>query len=262
MNQNKEENVIFYPDEVELLKDGKIKHHPLEYLYRFFDDKSRTPANLNELAFAGDNLYRSIILNDIHLYNLKFLGEAEEIRDREAWADPLRAKVLRRLSCENCSWYLGFVGHYTIQLFEQDGRSVPLELVEYFSKKDAAQITDVSTREPFGYGKGLITKLFFEIPNHEIDWVVRNIWTNALQAYSIEGYNFTSGCIDLLRDWGDRPKDEMLFREVVDKSQALFYTHPEEHRHFAFITNKYNPVEFQQILNLEDLRKQANMLLK
>jgi len=258
MNQTVEKTVEVYEDVLQVNEGGEVIHSPLEDLYYW--RKGQEPINLNYLTFAGDGLYRSTLLTDVKTFSLEFEGESEEERDREAWADPLRADVLKSLTGKNQSWYIGFVGDYTEQIINQDQRKVPEALTSYFAQKDPTEVAIVDSRPPYGYGSGIQKRFFFEVPTHEIDWFVRNIWSEAYPSYPIEGYNFISGKIDMLKLWNEKLRDELLFREVIDQTFAVFYTHPQEHRHFSFLTNKLSFSEFTRLIDLEELRRKAQDL--
>jgi len=243
---------------VRLNEGDEVIHSPLEDLYYWI--KGKEPINLNNLTFAGDGLYRSTLLTDVKTFSLEFDGESEDEMDREAWADPLRADVLKGLTGKDRSWYISFVGDYTEQIIKQDQRKVPEALTSYFAQKDPAEVAIVDSRPPYGYGGGIEKRFFFEVPTHEIDWFVRNIWPAAYQGYPIEGYNFASGKIARLKSWNEKSRDELLFREVIDQTFTIFYTHPEEHLYFAFLTNKLSFSEFTHLIDLEGLKRKAQDL--
>jgi len=258
MNQTIEKTVEVYEDVLQVNEGGEVIHSPLEDLYYWI--KGKEPINLNYLTFAGDGLYRSTRLTDVKTFSLEFEGESEEERDREAWADPLRADVLKSLTGKNRSWYISFVGRYTEQIIHQDQRKVPEALTSYFAQKDPTEVAIVDSSPSFRYKRKIEKRFFFEVPNHEIDWFVRNIWPDAYQGYPIEGYNFASGKIEMLKLWTAKSRDELLFREVIDQTFTVFYTHPEEHRHFSFLTNKLSFSEFTRLMDLEGLRRKAQDL--
>lgn len=75
---------------------GHAVHHPLNGPY--YSGTERVGTSYGHLTFAGHDLDKSDILDDVRVFHLEFYGEPPHLRDREAWADPLRAKALRRLS--------------------------------------------------------------------------------------------------------------------------------------------------------------------
>ena len=283
MNNTDEENVMLVEGENEFDEQGMLKDHPLRSLYYFYKD-DRDPTNVNELTFAGDNLYRSQILNDVRLFDLIFHGEPPEEVYREEWADPLRTEVLKRLSGNGRSWYISFVNDVTRKFVEYKGKPMYRKLSDYFSKedlkypafweehksqefidyylqKDPGQIAVLDSGVPHGYGKGFEKRLFFEVPNEEIEQVAGIVWPGAKEVYTIQGYNFPSGRVDLLNQWGTKKWDEYLFREILDETQVFFHTWPQEHCYFRFFTNKFTFDEFQHAIQLDDLQGKAKEIL-
>jgi hypothetical protein len=250
--------IILSENKVIFDENGKIIHHPLKKLYYRIEGKEAT--NRGYLTFVGNNLDKSKILNDIRVFNLEFFGESSDEMDREAWADPWRMEILKRLTDDQRSWYIGFFGHTTIRLDHIDEREVPSHLLNYFSHFDPSHTTTIQSLQPLGYGNKYENKHFFEIPNWEIECVGRYFWEASYQAYPIEGYNFKSGKIENLIKWDKQPKNDLLFREVVDEVFIMFYTYPEEHRHFNFITNKLSLEEFAELINYPKLQKTINEL--
>lgn len=255
MSQMYEKEIVVYEAISQNNAENEANDPRFSRLYYWV--KGKKPVNQNYLTFAGDNLYREGVSIVGKSFEVEFIGESDEELNREAWADPIRSEILYRLSAENRSWYISFVGDFTKYPLEYGIRKVPKELIDYFSRKDPSQMTIIESREPFGYGKGPMNRLFFEVDNHELDWVVRNVWPAAYQGYPIEGYNFASGRIDLLKKWEESAKDTLLFQEILAETNTLFYTYPEEHRHFGFLTNKYDLVEFGQTIQLEELNRKV-----
>ncbi len=284
MNNTDEEHVILEGGRDELDENGILKNHPLRFLYYFYDD-GREPTNVNELTFTGDNLYRSQILNDVQLFDLIFHGEPPEEVYKEEWANPLRAEVLKRLSGNGRSWYISFVNHFMDIFIENMGKPLSQKLndylteeglkfpdywedrkaqefIDYYLQKDPGQIAVLDSGVPFGYGKGLMKRLFIEVPNEEIEQVAGMVWPGAWETYTIQGYNFPSGRIDMLKQWERKVWDDYLFREILDETQVFFNTWPAEHRHFQFFTNKYTFDEFQHAIQLDDLKSKARRILE
>jgi hypothetical protein len=100
-------------------------------------------------------------------------------------------------------------------------------------------------------------RLFFEVPNLYVSAVILYFWSNAVPGYPIEGYNMEPGQIEAFRQWDGRPRDEQLFREVIDRTFVNFYTFPEENRYFVFVTNKLNIEELANLIGLEDIQERA-----
>ena len=263
-NSRKYEEIEYYYFGVKYNENGNILWHPLETLYHKYQDKNKNikSVNYNDVIFAGNELYLSQKLNDVSRFDVKFFGEPDSIFDREIWANPLRAEILKSLSGENKSWYLSFVGRFTDWYLDKEEREIQQEVLNYFSNMDKSRMVDVKAKKPFGLGGGDKKRLFFEVKNEEIFDFVRMIWNDAWESYSIQGYNFESGEIYRIREWGKRVKDEMLFREILDSTQVFFYTYPEENRHFSFFSNKYSENEFKEKIHLNELRKEADILLR
>jgi hypothetical protein len=214
-------------------ESGKYKNHPLIGLYYQFKNPDKEPVNENDLTFAGDDLYKSNSFENVCSYSLEFKGEDE--MDREAWADPVRAKALKNLSYPGYSWYISVVGEFKDPIIRPDGTwVVPTNVLDYFSKKDPSQCIEVNSKNIYGYGIKPLKKIFYEIPNDEIEWFALNVLPEAYQSYSIEGYHLPSNQIQILEEWNKHDKDEELFHDVLEKVHYLFYMFPEEHRHFAF----------------------------
>ncbi len=68
------------------------------------------------------------------------------------------------------------------------------------------------------------------------------------------------GQIGWLHQLDDRPRDDRLFREIVDSVFIAFYTFPSEHQHFAFVTNKLNLDDLSRLLDIKTLNKQASKM--
>jgi hypothetical protein len=66
-----------------------------------------------------------------------------------------------------------------------------------------------------------------------------------------------SRSIDLLQEWDTKPRDGRLFREVIDKVIVAFRSYPNEHRHIAFLTNKWGCEEIEKMIQLDELKEQA-----
>ncbi len=237
--------VNLWEDEIRRDETGKIVHHPLNSIY-CFNDGSDMPG-YGHLTFAGHDMDKSSILEDVKVFYLEFRGEPEEIYDREAWADPLRAEVLIRLSDVNRCWYMS--------MFDISIRDIGDMITEIIGKQ-MNQIV-VKSENAYGSGLGFRSREFVEVPNCYLSDVSRYFWSQASPGYPIEGYNMESGQIEVLRRWDLRPRDDKLFREVIDKTFVSFYTFPAEHRYFVFVTNKLNYADLANLIRLEGLQKRA-----
>jgi hypothetical protein len=81
-----------------------------------------------------------------------------------------------------------------------------------------------------------------------------------MPSYPIEGYNMEAGQIEVLRQWDIRPRDDQLFRDVINRTFVNFYTFPAEHRYFVFVTNKLNYVELASLIKLDELQERAKKM--
>jgi len=252
--------VEFGEDRIKRGKDGKVIHHPLNGPYRF--PTGEDMPSYGHLTFGGHDLPKSPILGGVRVFYLEFFGEPTPVLYREAWADPLRIEVLQRLSQHNKSWYLSCVGTY-LNTSSPDGY-MPIvgELQQEFFKGQEPSFAVVQSEIQFGYGKGFHPRFFFEVPNQLLPRVVQKYWATAIPGWPMEGYNMASGQIQLLSEWDKRPRDDRLFRDVMDEVQVAFYTYPAEHRHLVFVTNKLDLGEMRRLLDLESLRRHAEKICK
>lgn len=256
-------DINIYPDcQVELRKDevirdanGQITHHPLNGLYRSISGEDRS--GYGHLTFGGHNLANSQLLDDVNVFYLFFYGESSDVEGREAWADPLRVEVLQRLSSENRTWYLSFVGDIPDASSSTGYTPITQEIQQGLSQEEKLDFAVVQSELPHYVGKGFRPRLFFETPNRLLSHVVSRYWSRAYPGLPIEGYNLSPGQIGLLHKWDKRPRDAQLFRDVMNEISIAFYTFPAEHRHFAFVTSKLGLDDMKQLLDIESLRRQA-----
>lgn len=251
--------VVLWEDSIAADSEGRLVHHPLNGPYQFRG--GRDGPSYGYLTFGGEKLAESPLLSDIKVFRLEFLGEDEASLDREAWADPLRIKVLQRLSDDTRSWYLSCTG--TVLDGSKWEAHLPIiqDVQEEVFRGRRPNHAVVSSRKLWHYGEGFYSRLFIEVPNIYLTDMVSRCWPRAIPGWPIEGYNLERHSVHLLREWNERlNKDDQLFRAVVDKSFVLFYTYPAEHRHFAFITNKLDLEEFRRRLDFESLTIEARNL--
>ena len=261
-NLKKYEDVEYHFDEVKFNESGIITNHPLDYLYEYFPESNRNARNLHDLIFAGDGLDQSKILNDVKMFELRFYGEPDSIHYREEWADPLRADILKSLSSNERSWYLSFDGYSPYNLEYRDKVNVSPEVLDFFSRKEKNHVVFIDSHKRSKTDGKPIKRLFVEVTHEEIESAVKMIWPLAWNPETIQGYNFLANRIDLVKEWESSKKDEKLFRRLLDENEVFFFSYPEEHRHFIFISNKYSSSEFVKKIRLQDLRKKADELLK
>ena len=255
------EDIEYHYDEVKFDKNGKILNHPLDYLYEYSSDENRKARNLHDLVFSGDGLDQSKILNDVKMFELGIYGEPENIHYREEWADPIRADILKSLSSVERSWYLSFTGYSPYNLEYRDKVNVSQEVLDFFAKKEKNQAVFIKSNKHYLPGNKPKQRLFIEVPHEEIEYAVKMIWPLAWNPETIQGYNFPSNRISLLKDWESSEKDENLFRRLLDETEIFFFSYPAEHCHFIFISNKYSSSEFTEKIQLKNLREKAKEIL-
>ncbi|HEY9087025.1 MAG TPA: hypothetical protein VIO36_02570 [Anaerolineaceae bacterium] len=230
-------------------------HYPLNHDQRSL---SLSPGNLAEFS----------IFDDVKVFLFSIYGKSAENNDpREAWADPIRIEVLKKLSQRNHSWYISADLWFT----DPSNPSDSISFEEYLQKKDSPQeaLQSISIRSfpnRFGTmtsGKWIWTttprdREFFEIPYSQIHKIVPFIWAHAIPGSPIEGYHLPSGRLDLLGKWGMQPLDHRLFRQVIDTCPVLFYTFPAENVHFSFLTNKWTLRTLENMLDIPVLQTIAD----
>ncbi len=248
MERYLEYEVILWEDEIERDVTGKITHHPLNSRYSI--KHGEDTVSYGHLTFAGHDLDKSSILEDVKVFYLEFRGEPKEVYDREEWADTFRTEVLNRLTKENQCWYMSMIDIWSRAIGDTITRIVETRLNQI----------EVESEKPHGYSYGFIRRQFVEIPNRFLSEVSRYFWSEASPGFPIEGYNMETGQIEVLKKWDKRPRDEKLFREVIDRTLINFYTFPAEHRDFVFVTNKLNYAELANLIGLEELQERARKM--
>jgi len=237
--------VDFWEDEIVRDEAGNIVHHPLNS--RYFVHLGKDTVSYGYLTFAGHDLDKSPILDVIKVFYLEFKGVSDETYEKEEWADPLRAEVLNRLTGNNRCWYMSMIDG----AFEGIGDALKRILGTRLNE------IEVKSELPYGMGHGFHSREFFEIPNHYLSEVVNYFWLESVPGIPIEGYNMEMGQIELLRRWDARPRDDKLFRELVDRTFVNFYTFPAENRTFVFVTNKLNYAQLAELIGLAELKQRA-----
>ncbi len=234
-------------------REGQIIHHPLNGPYRSSSGQDRP--SYGHLTFGGHDLDKSALFDDVKVFYLEFYGEPDHLLDREAWADPLRVAILERLSPNSHSWYLSCLGNILNSPIEGD--SIAQKLRDESFRTAELNYAVVQSEMPYGFGRGIAPRFFFEAPNHLLANIVPRYWPQAIPTYSIEGYNMPADNISLLYDWNMHPRDEKLFLEVMQQIRIAFYTYPAEHRHFIFLTNKLTLEDMKRLVNIEALQEAA-----
>ncbi len=237
--------VDLWEDEIERDESGRVTHHPLNS--RYFVVLGEDTVSYGHLTFAGHDLDKSPVLGDIKVFYLEFKGEPEGSIDREEWADPLRTEVLNRLTDHHRCWYISIIDRWFKGVSDEITKIAGTQLNRI----------EVKSEKPFGYSYGFRSREFFEVPNHYLSDVVPYFWSEAVPGYPIEGYNMETGQMERLKQWDARPRNDQLFRDVIDSTFVNFYTFPAEHRYFVFVTNKLNYAELAGLIGLEELQIRA-----
>jgi len=249
------------PKEVELFKvnhggreffDGPGK--PLEDLYYW---GSGNPVNNHELAFAGVNLFDSPLLQEVEEITVAFDGESSNSRCREAWADPLRAEILKRLAGKSNCWYIGYRSLWPMQIYDEYSKILLDMHIVRLPMWELSRVAFVDSGYRIGMGKGIVRKPIFEVTNSEINDFVSEVWENANPAFSIEGYCLKLSRLDRIRNWNEEQRTPELFWKIINECFAMFYTDGHEPRELNFITDKMDVDEMAKLINLDELQQMA-----
>jgi hypothetical protein len=123
-----------------------------------------------------------------------------------------------------------------------------------------SKLPSAVVRSEYGFTfpkKGFYNRLFFEVTNPYIPYVINRYWPNADQLFPIEGYLLEPNHIELFTKWNERPRDDLLFKNVMNQVQCAFYTIGGQHRHFVFVTNKWTIKDLEDKVHLQALRMMA-----
>ena len=93
-----------------------------------------------------------------------------------------------------------------------------------------------------------------------ITQVVLRYWSNEWTFYQVQGYLLPPESVKLLQEWDTKPRDDNLFREVIDKVIVAFHSYPNEHRHLVLLTNKWSYDEITAMIQLDDIKNQARKI--
>lgn len=254
------EAYTIYLDEDEITRDevGNIVRHPFIGPYKMLGKGKDSSAHF---IFAASDLMHSTLLDDVKVFHLMFYGDPNH-SGREAWADPLRVKVLQRLSKAGRSWYFGFLENSNLDGPDKTGNySFRTELPPTSLKNQTLNNVILESNQRLGAEQSRTSpKLFIEAPNELISEVVEFYWNWVVPGARTEGYNMASGGIDKLRKWNKRPRTDQLFREIIDDVFITFYCFPTEDMHFVFYTNKLSFEEMRQLLDIDDLEESARKI--
>jgi hypothetical protein len=243
-------------DKIRVDSDDNLIHHPLNGPYCF--NNGRDMPSHGNLTFGGHNLAESTILEDVKVFVINFYGEPEHLADREAWADPLRAKILERWVSRDTVWYLSCIGNL-VDAHNSAAKILKILSDDVFGAQTISS-TVVQSEIPYGYGKGFLPRFFFEVPDHYLSQVVCQYWAAAIPIYPIEGYLMLPNKIHQFEMWDKKPRDDQLFREVLDQVECAFYTYPAEHRHLSFVTSKFDLDDVIEILRFSELQREVSQL--
>jgi hypothetical protein len=243
-NITKSYKVRFREDQIEYDRSGKVVHSPLDY----YGDNSTH----GMLAFEGHDLAKSDLFVDLRVFYLEFSGTP--YTDRQMWADPLRAQVISRLKYKDWNWYLSFVGSLPHRSILPDSILIENDFKVNIIQKERLNYTTIHSE---ARGGKISPRLIVEIPEHLITPVILRYWSNEWERYQIQGYLLPPGSITLLQEWDAKPRDDRLFREVIDQVRIAFHSYPTEHRHIVFLTNKLGYDEITEMIHLDDLKTQA-----
>jgi len=232
---------------------GRCVYHPLDVLYS--TGSSGMQLNSGMLAFAGDDLNKSSMFYDVRSIWVEFSGEAE--LDREAWADPLRGEMLRRLSVGlRKNWCIDAKGDVGLAGIGSGIQNLDQVVEDQFVRLHKLLSVHITMPLPNSINS-FDRRYAVEYPPVLVGEAVNLCWPNAYPGAPIEGYLLPSDGIELLVRWETMPRTPELFREVLDVSDVLFTTVPSEHRHFVFFTSKLEVNRFLDLIDIEQLRKEA-----
>lgn len=227
--------------------------HPLDILDRRSVNGDCVTAG--KLSFAQTGLSGSAIFDDVRAIWVEFSGEEEP--DREAWADDLRGELLQRISVAlGSNWWLNIKGDlpdpHDPELFE----SLDVYIKDRYTRPNNLKAAQISMPLP-GKRHEVESRLIVEYPARLVKQVVHDCWPKAYAGAPIEGYLLPPDGLEKIKKWNTKPRSAELFREVLDSTELLFTTAPEEHRHFVFFTAKHNLASFKKLAQLEELKQRA-----
>jgi len=231
-------------------QNNAINYHPLNILYYMHNSQQLLGGNL---SFAGFNLNKTHLFDDVHAIWVEFSGEVP--MDRESWADAFRGIILRKTGIfTHKEWCVNVKGDISNPSGEPNSY---VSLNEHIKSNfiDRYDLNSALISMPLPYRSGESEKrLIVQYPNHLIAKVVERYWGYAYPGAPIEGYLLPSDGMEKIKYWETQKRDENLFRNVVDECEMLFITQPSEHRHFVFLTNKYDLKAFYEMVDGESLK--------
>ena len=259
MSTTPEYRVELSEESVERNMQGGIVHHPLNHFYR---EGGGGKYHYGDVAFAGPDLDESDRLDDVRSFWLEFHGEPDDQLDREAWADPLRVAALTSL-CRSTGhvWYIAFKG-WVIDPQDPTGyHSLDEEIQAQYVSRYQPPHTIVAAYEHSWLGHDDFgRRLFVEYPADLMAEVLPRYLPDIYPRAPFEGYLMPAGQIHRLAEWNTQPRTDLLFQAVMDEVDMLFFTTPEEHRHFVFLTTKYSLDDMAAMLDLTSLQRAVDRL--
>lgn len=193
------------------------------------------------------------LLDDVKGYHVNFFGGDPE-DDFELWANPLRVKILQRLTLSKCYWYLSFIGDVPAESDPTGYITIEHEMQNGIIQNE--NLNFVVLKSPERYRKTR-PRIFLEVPESLIPPIIQRYWQRAWPGCPIQGLLMSPGQTNRLHAWSEKPRNADLFREIVDEVFVMFYTYPSENRHFYFLTNKLGFDEFLSLIDIGDLNQDA-----
>lgn len=192
------------------------------------------------------------LLEDVKGYDVNFFGFPEG--GFELWANPLRVKILQRMALSKWHWYLSFIGDMPVK--SDPTGSMPIEQDMQNGMIRNENLNFVVLKSPERYSKTR-SRMFLEIPGRLIPPIIYRYWHRAWPGLPIQGLLMSPGQINLLHTWSEKPRNAELFREIIDEVFVMFHTYPSENSYFYFLSNKLSFDEFQSLIGIDDLKKEA-----
>ncbi len=240
-------------DHVQFHKDGSIAHHPLDGPY----NKGK---GAGLLAFQPRRISNYVLFNDVRVFNVIIDGSnAIADDDRDSWADPIRSEILIRLQNNNWRWCISAACDAPSLLNYDKATSQNEYWLEQYIINNNVPHAIIQSDTIYGT---VMNRLFFEVGRQETDKLIINCFRCAHPGHTIQGYLLPPKGIDLLKGWGLLPHDESTFRSVIETCSIIFYTFPAEHNNFAFVTNKHDYANLEQMLRMRSLEERAKQIIE
>ena len=200
------------------------------------------------------NLDETPLLDDVKGFYLDFFGGNSE-DNYELWANPLRVKVLQRLSLSQWYLYLSIIGD--VPYDSSPTGYIPIEKEMQNGVIQDEHLSYVVIKSPESYTE-IHPRIFLEVPERLIPQIINRYWQRAYPGYPIQGLLMRPGQVARLRSWSEKPRNDHLFREIIDEVFVMFHTFPSENRHFLFLTNKLTLDDIKRLVDIDDLQKAAD----